>query len=261
MIPTTPPINLIPTTDTLIPTESHSLSCSSSIVNVPVYNDEVFGSSPVKSNSCRSCQNSQRFFPTNRGFFTHWLYEEPPDKEENYDRVPTCIRTEYAKQAELLYREILKRIRKPEMAKINAEFKCGINKDTKAKCAIDDGPMAVYCLLAKYGRNDAHSMTDLENQFIRSPGHFRTGPPIQKISKLRGLLTQALQMGLQLKSSQCMAPIIDILSERHPKFAVQLSKYEDGGPTPNDCAGSLDQMYSDIERACEGIERAHGDQN
>ena len=61
-----------------------------------------------------------------------------------------------------------------------------------------------------------------------------------------------------MKSPQVMDPVIDILSERHPKFTVCLNKCEGGGETPNDCAASLDQMYSDIESACEGIERTCG---
>ena len=186
------------------------------------------------------------------------MYVEPPGKQTGYKDVPACLRTEYAKQSETLYREILRQIKQKEMAKITAVFKCGLNKDHNAKCTVDDGNMAIYCLLAKYGKNDAHSITDLENHFVNSPGHFRQGSPINKIGKLRPYLEEILAMGIPLKSSQVMDPVIDILSERHPKFAVCLSKYEGGGETPNDCAALLDQMYSDIESACEGIERACG---
>lgn len=186
------------------------------------------------------------------------MYVEPPGKETGYKDVPECLRKEYEKQSETLYREILRQIKQKEMAKITAVFKCGLNKDHNAKCAVEDGNMAIYCLLAKYGKNDAHSITDLENHFVNSPGHFRQGSPINKIGKLRPFLEEILAMGIPLKSSQVMDPVIDILSERHPKFAVCLSKYEGGGETPNDCAALLDQMYSDIESACEGIERASG---
>ena len=186
------------------------------------------------------------------------MYVEPPGKETSYKDVPACLRAEYAKQSETLYREILRQIKQKEMAKITAVFKCGLNKDHNAKCTVEDGNMAIYCLLAKYGKNDAHSITDLENHFVNSPGHFRQGSPINKIGKLRPFLEEILAMGIPLKSSQVMDPVIDILSERHPKFAVCLSKYEGGGETPNDCAALLDQMYSDIESACEGIERACG---
>ena len=38
-----------------------------------------------------------------------------------------------------------------------------------------------------------------------------------------------------------------------------MTPLEGGGPTPNDCIAILDEMYADIEKACERIERTHGD--
>lgn len=186
-------------------------------------------------------------------------YAEPPNKATNYGDVPECLRAAYSKQSELLYREILQCIQQAEMARITSTFNCGLNKDKKARCPVDDGIMACYCLLAKYGRNDAHSLTDLEEHFIRSPHHFQLGgSPANKVEKLRPYLLEALELGVQLKASQVMLPVIDILSEKHPRFAVVLNKYMSGGDTPSDCAATLEQMYSDIVRTCEGIERASG---
>ena len=186
------------------------------------------------------------------------MFVEPPRKETKYKEVPDCLREEYTKQSSTLYREILKKQKHKEMAKITAIFKCGLNNDKSAKCMVDDGVMAIYCLLSKYGKSDAHSITDLVNMFTASPGHFKQGSPANKIAKLREHLEEILEMGIPLKSSDVMDPVIDILSERHPKFAVILADYEGGGQTPEDCAALLDQMYSDIEQACKGIERACG---
>ena len=67
-------------------------------------------------------------------------------------------------------------------------------------------------------------------------------------------------MGIPLKSSQTIIPIVDILSQRHNKFAVELSKYADGGDSPNDCAATLEQLFSDIVRTCSRIENSAGGQ-
>jgi hypothetical protein len=69
-----------------------------------------------------------------------------------------------------------------------------------------------------------------------------------------------MELGVPLKSSDTIRPVIDILSDRHPKFAVALNKYTNGGNTPHDCAATLEQMFSDIEAACHSIERSVGPQ-
>ena len=187
-------------------------------------------------------------------------YAEPPNKMNQYENVPECLKHAYEKQAELLYREILTCITQSEMAKITSTFTCGLNKDKKARCSVDDGPMAIYCLLSKYGKNDSYSITDLEDQFKKAPHHFTFGSPAVKVQYLRPYLAQVMEMGVPLKSSDTIRPIIDILSDRHPKFAVTLNKYADGGDTPQDCAATLEQMFSDIEVACNSIERSVGPQ-
>ena len=55
-----------------------------------------------------------------------------------------------------------------------------------------------------------------------------------------------------------MIPIINMLSGRHPKFAVVLHQYANGGTKPNDCAVTLEQMFSDIEETSNNIVRAVG---
>jgi hypothetical protein len=187
-------------------------------------------------------------------------YTEPPNKTKHYEDVPECLRSAYEKQAERLYREVLACITQSEMAKITSTFTCGLNKDKKARCSVDDGPMAIYCLLSKYGKNDAYSITDLEDQFKKAPHHFTFGSPAVKVQYLRPYLAQVMELGVTLKSSDTIRPVIDILSDRHPKFAVALNKYANGGDTPHDCAATLEQMFSDIEAACHSIERSVGPQ-
>ena len=58
-------------------------------------------------------------------------------------------------------------------------------------------------------------------------------------------------MNVQLKASQTMIPIYNVLADRHALFATGLAKYSDGGLQPNDCAGELDQMFADMTKICE----------
>ena len=67
-----------------------------------------------------------------------------------------------------------------------------------------------------------------------------------------------LKLGVNLKASQTMISIIDILSDRDPKFVVVLHQYANGGTEPDDCAVTLEQMFSDIEETSKNIERAVG---
>jgi hypothetical protein len=103
-----------------------------------------------------------------------------------------------------------------------------------------------------------HTITDLEDRFSAAPHDFTFGSPARKVQNLRAQLSEVLQLGVKLKASQTMIPIIDILSDRHPKFAVVLHQYTNGGQTPNDCAITLEQMFSDIEETSSNIERAVG---
>ncbi len=121
--------------------------------------------------------------------------------------------------------------------------------------------MAVYCLLAKYAKVDSQHLIDLEQHFIQAPHHFSTGSPINKVNYLQDYLTEVLEMGVQLKASQTIIPIVDILSQRHNKFAIELAKYAEGGDSPNDCAATLEELFSDIVRTCSRIENATGSES
>ena len=185
-------------------------------------------------------------------------YMKPPDKASNYTDVPEVLRETYQQQSELLYRELLSTMKQALMAKITTTFNYGLNKDKQAKCSVGDGPTAYFCLLAKYGKQDANNITDLEAEFIRASKHFSYGSPVAKVHHLTKPLAEVLRMGVKLKANQTIIPIIDVLSERHNKFAVTLHKYYNGGSTPDDCAATLEEMFADITKVCANIERVTG---
>ena len=106
---------------------------------------------------------------------------------------------EYVGQSKQFFTEILTQIKQKEMAKITATFKCGKNKDISVKCDVDDGPTSMWCLLAKYAKNDSQTIHEIENTFTTAPRLFKQGLPIMAIKKLRDQLEQALHLGLKLK--------------------------------------------------------------
>ena len=184
------------------------------------------------------------------------LYYCPPSKASDYDTVPEVLKHMYEAQSELLYREILTCIKQSGMATITQRFLCGVHKDVPASCAVDDGPMAVYCLLARYAKVDSQHLIDLEQKFVNAPAHFATGSPAHKVKHLKPFLTEVLELGVTLKASQTVIPIVDTLTSRDNKFAVELAKYAEGGDSPNDAAATLEKLFSDIVRTCGRIENA-----
>ena len=81
--------------------------------------------------------------------------------------------------------ESLTRDGQAEMARITATFKCGLNKQEIARTAAGDGVTAMRNLLSKHGKNDAYTITDLEDKFAAAPQDFTFGSPALKVHNLR----------------------------------------------------------------------------
>ena len=111
------------------------------------------------------------------------LYYSPPSKANDYYDVPSTLRPMYKTQSELLYRVILTCIKQSGMATITQQFLCGVHKGVPASTSVDDRAMACYCLLARYAKVDSQHLIELEQKFINSPQHFRTGSPAHSGSR------------------------------------------------------------------------------
>ena len=190
-------------------------------------------------------------------------YYEPPSKLQEYKNgQPMNLSMEQIKvweqQSKTLYCEILSQIKETGMAEITQEFKCGMNKQKSAKCGVDDGVTAIYCLFAKYGKDGAHSRNDLEKALIEAPMHFKWGSPRTKIEYLKPKLSKIIELQIQLKHSLTLEPIVDVLTETHPRFITICDKYREV-PRPEDCAVSIEQFFAEIEEVCKSIERSQGE--
>jgi hypothetical protein len=120
-------------------------------------------------------------------------YAEAPDKEK-YCAVPEWLRAAYDQQSELLFREILSCIGQAEMARIIVTFKCRLNtgKQEKARTTVGDGVTPMRNLLSKHGKNDAYTISDLEDRFAAAPQDFTFGSPALKVHNLRAQLSEVL---------------------------------------------------------------------
>ena len=170
-----------------------------------------------------------------------------PQRADQADSVPRVLKARFIKQNATLYSEILRVIPQSEMAKILAPFKCGINRSHEARGYKDDGASCIYALLSKYGRTDAHTITELESKFKASPRLFELGSPARAVKQLRDNLNDVLEREIPLKASEVITPVVDILGERFAKFAVRLEPFSALGDDSYDCAPRLEQMYSEIE--------------
>lgn len=193
---------------------------------------------------------------------TDGTYYEPPSIINYYtDGQPETLTKNqidtYTQQSESLYCVILSALKEEGMAKITQEFKCGMNKHKKAKCGVDDGVMAFYCLLAKYGKDGAHARNDLEAFMLQAPKHFQWGSPRTKIEVLQPKLSEIIRLKIPLKASLTLHPILNILTTTHPRFITLCEKYRNMG-TPNDCATTIEQLFAEVDEACEEIERTQG---
>ena len=180
------------------------------------------------------------------------LYETTPHisslaREDEPIKLPKILYNRYKKQSATLYSEILAAIQQAEMAKILAPFKCGLNKQCTSRCYKDDGASCVHALLSKYGRTDAQTISKLEAKFKASPRLFELGSPAKAVASLRTALTEVMERSIPLKASECMTPIVTILGDRFPRFAVKLEPYADLADDQWDCAARLEQLYSEIE--------------
>ena len=191
---------------------------------------------------------------------TDGTYYAPPSILDNYKKwVHDDSRAIYREQSKTLYCHILTILKETRMAKITQEFMCGINKTVKAKCGVDDGVMAIYCLLSKYGKDTTHDRDNLESDMMQAGTHFTWGNPINKIGHLRKTLNEIIRLGIPLKANQCLDPILDALTERHSRFIILCDRYRNCS-NYNDCATNIESLFSEIETVATSIQESQGKQ-
>lgn len=173
------------------------------------------------------------------------------NKEETID-----LSNDYKQQAEVLYRSIQAVIGVAETSKMQSSFPCGLHNNQSARCAENDGPMLIYCLLAKYGKENTYTKQQIEQTLNTASEHFKTARPTTRVDFLRPYLTDALRLRIPLQASQTVIPIHDILAIRFPWMAAEISQYKDGGSSPEDCAATLDSMFKDIEKITHRMEQS-----
>ena len=188
---------------------------------------------------------------------TTGTYYEPPSILKNYDGIHEASKEVYTAQNRTLYCEILTQLKESGMSRITQEFLCGMDKTVHAKCGVDDGMMAFYCLLSKYGKEGSDDRNDLEEFLIQAGRHFEWGSPKHKIDILKPKLADIIRLNIPLKASLTLNPIIAALKDRSSHFLTTCEKYANP-PKPNDCATVIEQLFAEVEKICEDMERRQG---
>ena len=147
-----------------------------------------------------------------------------------------------------MYRSIQAIIGVAEKSKMQSSFPCGLHNNETARCEENDGPMLIYCLLAKYGHENTYTKQQIEQTLNAALHHFKTSRPADRVDYLRPYLTEALRLRVPLKASQTVIPIHDVLAVRFPWMSTEIDQYKDSGSKPEDCAATLDFIFRDIEK-------------
>ena len=186
------------------------------------------------------------------------MFPEPPSITSQYATVDESVRTSYAKQSRAIFCDILSVIKDAKMTQVIAKANIGKYHTEICQGHEDDGPMAVYCMISKYGKCDSYNKDDVEEIFNQAAHHFAQGRPANKVNFLREKLTEAIRLDVHLKANQTVMPIVEALQERHYKFQNALQPFEQGGPNPENCTLYMQDLFMVIENTTKSIERLGG---
>ena len=182
----------------------------------------------------------------------------PPNLQDGFLAVNPAVRGQYITQALRLWEELELKVPKDVIANIRKTFSYGVD-EKKACCAVGDGPMAIFCMLALFRPNGVVYREGIKDKLEAAMAGFQDGSnPRTKIKELWPTLREALDMGVKLQWSRIGKPMVTILSERNNTFARVLAKYAVPGTVVDteDSGVELDRMFSDIEQACKDMEDA-----
>ena len=113
-------------------------------------------------------------------------------------------------------------------------------------------------MLSKYGKCESTDRDSVEKQFINAADHFKVGRPINKVNYLRTLKKDLIRMGVKLKVSQTVEPIVRALQGRHSDFLLGLQGYAQKPDDPGNCTLFMDDLFAKIEAICKKIENDDG---
>ena len=69
-------------------------------------------------------------------------------------------------------------------------------------------------MLSKYGKCESTDRDSVEKKFIEAVEFFKVGRPVNKVNYLRTLTKDLIRMGVKLKVSQTVEPIVRALQGR-----------------------------------------------
>jgi hypothetical protein len=190
-------------------------------------------------------------------------YFMPATAANDYADVKAEIRDVYKTQAQSLYDEICMRVPPRIMNDIRVTFKYGID-EKPACCKVGDGPMAIFCLLALFRPAGLVYRDSLRTKLEEGALSFKGGSnPTAKIKELRGVILEAMDLGVKIAWRVTGKGIVTVMSERGNNFAQVLSKYSAVGgiADPEDSIVELNRMFTDIDDTIVAMEAGGIDVN
>ena len=148
----------------------------------------------------------------------------------------------FQQQAESLHTELRDEIGETNMEIVMATQMCGKEANQVVKGIENDGVSTMFCMLSKYGKCESTDRDSVEKEFIEAADHFRTGRPINKGNYLRTHKKDLIRMGVKLKVSQTVEPIVRALQGRHSDFLLGLQGFAQRPEDPDNCTVFMDEL-------------------
>lgn len=178
---------------------------------------------------------------------TTWM---PPSKKDGFDGVPESMVGQWAEEAKFVATEFKGQLSMQQFSMLQRPFKYGMYGNiTHPGVDAEDGFSIYWALVAQFRPMTALYQADVKNWmnsshnlFLKTDGDFT-----MVLKEIRSYLDEAKELGIRLEWYGTGLKYIEHLSKR-ANFAVDIRKFQEGGPDPQDCVYYLDEMLTEIEK-------------
>ena len=131
----------------------------------------------------------------------------------------------------------------------------GVHK-TSFKADPNDGCAIYWVMLQLFRPVDRDHRRELELSVAKMYSRFHTGNPSEPLADLCSKVREGMDIGARIRWDTTAIPLIDVLGSRDAMFTVELAKYRDLPPDPDDSIVELDAMISVISDTVQVLDKA-----
>ena len=176
----------------------------------------------------------------------------PPTKADGFTGCPSEYVVRYTTHAKELFDYLNAIVPKEIMQTIRKPFKYGPDELT-AQCELEDGPTALFCILAKYRPSSERYRDETRNKIVALAGKFNDGSnPSSRINDNTWLLQEAIDLDIKIPWNTTGKMLVTMFSERSVTFYDELKKFSDVGAIvdKDDAAVELKALFDAVSEAC-----------